>query len=136
LNIEIVGKVLKSRGQKPNHQYFCAMRKILFAFAILAVSCNYDSIVPEQPECGETVTYEMDTREIISLTCATADCHVAGGTGIGDYTSYDNMSAWLNEDFFEKVIRENEMPPVGSPELTPADRETLLCWIEDNYPEN
>lgn len=112
------------------------MKKIFFFLALGLWSCNYDEIVPEMPECGETVTYEENTREIIGVNCATAGCHIAGGDGTGDYTSYESMRSWLNEDFFEKVIRTNEMPPVGSPPLSPEDREILLCWIEDNYPEN
>ena len=112
------------------------MRRIFLFTLVIVWACNYDEIVPETPECSEVFTYEDHTREIISVSCATAGCHVVGGDGPGYYTTFNNISPWLNSDFFEKVIRDNSMPPLGSPELTPDERETLLCWIEADYPEN
>ncbi|MDX1684129.1 MAG: hypothetical protein R3275_02775 [Saprospiraceae bacterium] len=112
------------------------MKKLLLLSTLFIWSCNYDEIRPEQAECSEAVTYESHVREIVGLKCATSGCHVPGGDGTGDFTSYESMRTWLNENFFEKVIRDGSMPPAGSPNLTEQERETLLCWIESNYQEN
>ena len=116
------------------------MKKLNFFLAALTAvglwACNYDSIIPEMPECGEEVTYQDQTREIIGLHCATAGCHVAGGDGPNIYTTYNGLKTDLELGNVENVIRTDLMPPLGSPDLSPEDRETLLCWIEDGYPEN
>ena len=105
-------------------------------FTLALIGCNYDSIVPDVPVCAETITYETHTKEIINLSCATVACHAPGGDGTGDYTSYNSMRSWLNDEFFKKVLDEGAMPPAGSPALSEEDKEILRCWILDNYPEN
>lgn len=112
------------------------MKKYVLLLLLGFAACNYDSIVVEEPECTETVTYEMGARDIINFSCATVGCHVAGGDGVGDYSSYSSMRSWLTDEFFKKVVLDGSMPPIGSPELTDQDREALQCWIEADYPEN
>jgi hypothetical protein len=111
------------------------MKKILFIALLFSMACNYDSIVLEEPECSDVVTYENGVKDIINLTCATAGCHLSGGDGTGDYSTYQKMQVWLTDEFFEKVILDGSMPPAGNPGLTDDERETLQCWIEANYPE-
>lgn len=110
---------------------------MFFLIVISLWSCNYDTIVPEQPDCAELITYEGHTREIIGVTCASSGCHDGTVSVPGNFTSYDKMKGNFKPGArsIETQIRSGFMPPFGEPELTPEERETLLCWIEANYPE-
>ena len=112
------------------------MKKMAFLLILALISCNYDSIVIEEPECSDIITYEEGIRDIINFSCATVGCHVAGVPGTGDFSDYQSMKSYLTSGLFKNRIFDGSMPPTGSPQLTDQELESIRCWIEADYPEN
>lgn len=82
-----------------------------------------------------TATYNSNMKSIIDSKCAT--CHAAGSSAEahGVYTSYSTLEDDLSHAY-EHAILEGEMPPVGSPQLTQAEKDLWVCWKEAGYPES
>lgn len=100
-------------------------------------SCTNDKL-PEpisNPVCDTLqVAYDLQVKTIIDASCAFVGCHSAGAA-FGDYTSYDQMLPFLNDNEFKKrVLDLRDMPPDGDT-LSAMDFETLECWVTQEYPE-
>ncbi len=99
------------------------------------------------PEEAEEVvaTYDESIKIIIDATCAYSGCH-NGTPGVpGDYSSYAGLELDLeNGSFFRRVIDSKDDPVLGMPpdrapgptELTEEELQLILCWVENDYPEN
>lgn len=82
------------------------------------------------------LTYYEDTKKIIDSRCAT--CHQAGDFAPFSLSSYDDLVAFQGS--VQASIENGTMPPwqpsdgcndyVGNFDLTAAERETLLAWLD------
>ncbi|HEX2618409.1 MAG TPA: hypothetical protein VHL57_12760, partial [Flavobacteriales bacterium] len=86
------------------------------ALALLGSSgCYYDNEAELYPStfCDTTnVTYALRVLPIIQSNCATPGCHVPGGTGVGDFTTYAGLRAKVDNGAFEaNVFETRAMPP-------------------------
>jgi hypothetical protein len=100
--------------------------------ALLMPGCYYD--VEEElypPSCDTSnVTFSGKINTIIQNRCATPGCHVAGGTGPGDFTSYAGLQPALQDGTFESQVLVNKvMPPTGS--LSPCDLNMIQVWVNN-----
>jgi len=117
---------------------------LFLSIALFATSCGSDD-----DSCGETYD-NGQVKAIIDKTCAYAGCH-SGGADAGmfipevakDYSTYAGLLANLNSGVFAtRTFDSLDMPPpMWTPadkpqELTSAELDILMCWMEDGYPEN
>ena len=119
------------------------MKKILLLAAIAGFlvpamqSCYYDNeeeLYP-QPCPTDNITYSIEVREIIEARCATAGCHITGGTGNGLFEDYAGVkNKFDNGSLRQRVLETRDMPPGGA--LSTCDIAVLEKWINDNAPNN
>ncbi len=85
----------------------------------------------------DTITYGTHITDFLNTHCTT--CHVAGGSGPGDFTNYSEIKSELDQgDLEEKVFDPNTgspMPPPGGG-LTTEEKDRLQCWIDAGGPNN
>jgi hypothetical protein len=105
--------------------------------ALMMPGCYYD--VEEElypPSCDTTVTTFSGTiNEIIQSRCATPGCHVPGGTGPGDFTTYSGLQPKLQDGSFESQVLVNKaMPPTGT--LSTCDLNKIQKWVNNGAQNN
>lgn len=100
-------------------------------------ACYYDVEEELYPgsNCGtpEQPTYTEHVKAVIDANCATSGCHVDGGTGPGNFTSYEAISGYLPDVIEARVISSMDMPP--STPLTTCDFQLIETWINNGAPE-
>ena len=105
---------------------------VLFATAL--PGCYYDNEEELYPNsfCDTVnVTYSGSISKIIESKCATPGCHVAGGTGTGNFTVFSELKEQVdNGRLLPSVRREAEavpMPPDGA--LRACEVRQLELWV-------
>lgn len=94
---------------------------------------------PPQTFCDSLdVSYNLHVKPLAEATCANSiGCHVSGGSGPGDFTTYAALSA-----VSQTVANRIQLPvsdPLHMPQgstLTQEQVDIFLCWIEDGAPNN
>lgn len=114
-------------------------------FTILSMSiffsCASDKLpAPTLDACDSlglsNLTYDADLKTIIDTKCASPGCHVSGFNS-GNFTNYAGMISRLeNDQFRNRSVVMQDMPPNGSPALTEDERQMIDCWILSGFPEN
>ena len=124
------------------------LKFILFGMTmIFVISCSSDDSDPTvnpdpdmmDPCTSITSTYAADIRPIIDLTCALSGCHVAGGSGDGNFESYNGVKAKAdNGSLVSRAVTGGTMPPSNSsgPSLTETQKNLIRCWVEDGAQNN
>jgi hypothetical protein len=111
-------------------------RNLSFLFAFLACSafsCGKDTD-PPGPDCsGPAKTFSGDVNPIIQTFCNQPGCHQPGSiNGPGQLTNYTEV---FNARASIRVqIEAGLMPQTGT--LTTAQRNAILCWIDNGAPNN
>lgn len=114
-------------------------KKIVFIFLIVTCfSCYFDN---EEELYGpvscdvSNVTYSNDVVAIINSSCATTGCHVAGGSGPGDFTNYNELKAKVDNNTFQtRVLIDKTMPP--SAPLSDCELSILQTWVDNGALNN
>ena len=109
---------------------------ILISFSFTACYFDNEEELYGPVTCDVTnVTYSTDIVPIINTTCATSGCHVAGGSGPGDFTTYAGLKAKVdNGSFVNRVLVQKNMPPSGP--LSDCNEAKLQKWIDDGALNN
>jgi hypothetical protein len=115
------------------------MKKSLLLFAICSmgvISCTNDK--GEAPTLGCTpMSYTADIMPIVTAKCATTGCHVSGGTGTGDFTTYAGFKAKVDGgQLNNRLYIAKDMPPGGSPQLSQEELDKIKCWMEQGAQNN
>ncbi|MBK6774974.1 MAG: hypothetical protein IPG74_03685 [Flavobacteriales bacterium] len=116
------------------------MRKSAIAFMamLLLAGCYYDKAEVLYPGsfCDTAnVTYSGTAKSILETNCAISGCHVSGGTGPGNFTSYADVKQRVDNGTFRILVLENRtMPPSFS--LSSCELEQLSIWLDAGAPEN
>ena len=124
-----------------NH-YTCQNLLLFMRFKLLPMAlilgalgltgCNYhveSELFPEGCEEIANPTYTEHIEAIITRTCATPECHVPGGEGAGEFTSFQNLHPTLEDGSFEEqVLQDRNMPP--NIPLTDCELELINKWIQ------
>ena len=107
---------------------------LLLIFVSLCLQfCGNDLL---EPVCdGTATTYDNDISNIINDTCNSASCHGSGASN-GEWTSYKNLEAVLNNGDFEKFVLTEQTMPKGTGSLSQDEIDLIQCWMEQGYPEN
>lgn len=100
--------------------------------------CLIARVAPNKAE--GTVTFTKQIARILQNNCQ--ECHRPGQIGPMALLTYDDASAWAAT--IHEVVSERRMPPwhadarhgqfANNRSLSPADRETLLSWIDQGCP--
>lgn len=114
------------------------MKKVLYYFFTLVVllisSCLKEKGPVPSVQCsGLNVSYSATIKTIIDTKCAISGCHVAGGNGNGDFTTYAGVKAKIgtnNDPFNNRLFVLGDMPQAGSPTLTDDEKQKIKCWLE------
>ncbi len=131
--------------------------KTSYAFFIMILvsllACTNDVLPPpETPEfCVDTSpSYDTNVKAIIDESCAYSGCHDgAGGTGPGNYKSYNGLLSILdNGSFRSRVLDQKNDPVQGMPpnndvypesqkdDLTEEELQIIECWLNEGYPRD
>lgn len=126
------------------------MNKLSFFFFLvtLGVACDSATVEPAEGCDNLIATYDTNVKPIIDQTCAYSSCHVSGGIGPGDYSTYSGLSNIItNGSFVNRVIDQAANPSIGMPpdmsiysfslqdDLSPDQMEIIMCWIDAGFPE-
>jgi len=78
-------------------------------------------------------TFATDVKAIIANNCTAASCHNSGsGNGPGALVTYAQIAA--AKVSVRSSVASGSMPKGGS--LTAAQKNTILCWIDDGAKDN
>jgi hypothetical protein len=103
-------------------------------------ACTYDKreiVTPNKPGGCDTskLSYCSTIKTIIDNNCNTSGCHVPGGGGTGDLTTYVGVKAKVDDQTLkQRVIIIMDMPPAGP--LSANEIQKINNWITAGAPEN
>jgi hypothetical protein len=116
------------------------MKKLLLLLIPLAfvASCTFDKgeiPVPVKDDCDSTISYSTVIAPMMTTYCN--GCHVSGGPGTGDFTTYAGLKQKVdNGSVNNRVLVVKDMPQAGSPTLSDAERKLIDCWIKQGALDN
>lgn len=100
-----------------------------------------DDVVAPAPEACDTsaVTYSGRIVPIMQARCALPGCHVQGGNGTGNFTTYAGVLSQVQNGNLVSAVQRTAgaipMPPDGS--MIPAcDIAAIVAWVNAGAPEN
>jgi hypothetical protein len=103
---------------------------------VLAIACSKKSTSGgnNNLDCSAVPkTFSNDVFPITSTRCAISGCHNAGSNnGPGPLTNHTEI---FNARFLIRSAVSSGLMPQGST-LTDAQIKTILCWIDNNAPNN
>lgn len=114
---------------------------ILLLFTIV-VSCtkNEIEVAPIPPCDGTEVSYKNHIEPLIKASCATG---LGPGTGCHDawILTYDGLKTSVDDgSFLRTTILDKSMPKVpnsfGIEKLTKEEMNLIICWLENDAPNN
>ncbi len=125
------------------------INKIFVGFLLISVylvlfSCTKEVIDISTPDTTDTaavkfcdtITYSKHIKNTLSSHCTL--CHVAGGSGPGDFTNFGEVEFAIDSRGLEdRVLDPNAlspMPPRGG--MTDEEKDQLKCWIDAGAPNN
>ena len=110
---------------------------VLGSFVVLLGACTSDKLPePQVGDCDPTLAYNGLIKPIIDNSCALSGCHVAGGDGPGNYSTYAGMQGALGNGSIEsRVVVQRDMPLFPG-ELTEEEFDAIKCWLQAGFPEN
>lgn len=111
----------------------------LLCFLILfLIHCSYkeeqDLIKPGAEKCDTSaVKFSTKIQPLLQRHCN--NCHKAGGTGNGDFSTYGGVKAKVdNGSFRNRTLVEEDMPPNGS--LNACELQQLQRWLDQGAPND
>ncbi len=93
---------------------------------------NEEELYPTTNCNTNQVTFSNTISPLITNSCATTGCHVAG-TGRVLLTNYAEIKTVINA-VEKRTITDKNMPPSGS--LSVCDLSKLKKWIDEGVPNN
>ncbi len=107
---------------------------VFFLVVSTIASCSKERAGNTPPDCsGPAKTFSGDVNPIIQTFCNQSGCHQPGSTnGPGSLTNYNEVfGARAN---IRIQIEAGLMPQNAT--LTAAQRNAILCWIDNGAPNN
>ncbi|MEO8147087.1 MAG: hypothetical protein ABI723_05580 [Bacteroidia bacterium] len=109
---------------------------ILCCFLFIA-SCLNDKGEIAQPNNGcDTTYYTLQIKPIIDNNCAISGCHITGGAGTGNFTTYSGIKPYLQSGSVNIRINLPANDPLYMPQgstLDPVDLTKLNDWIASGF---
>ncbi len=118
------------------------MREALLFIGVVMLGCRHgrDDIVQPEMLCDTAnVAYMADIVPILQSRCAIADCHVPGGDGTGDFTTYAGLLSQVQNGNLLQAVQHLPgaipMPPSG--EVIPTcEIAHIVAWVNAGAEEN
>lgn len=104
---------------------------LLFGSCDKKVGLREGTVAPAPVGFCDTITYGKHIKPIIDANCATAGCHVQGGTGLGDFSVYSGVKDKVQSGKFKERVFDspnNPMPATG--QLPQAQLNVIKCWLD------
>ena len=79
------------------------------------------------------IKFSSDIKSIINTSCAISGCHVAGGSGPGNFTVFADIKE--NAFAIHRVVQSGNMPK-NAPKLPQAQLDAIACWVDDGALDN
>jgi len=79
------------------------------------------------------IKFSTDIKNIINTNCAITGCHVAGGSGPGNFTVFANIQE--NAYAIHRVVQSGNMPK-NAAKLPQAQLDDIACWVDDGALNN
>jgi len=115
-----------------------AVSPVLFLLSCTKdVGKNPELVNKPAPGVCDSIKYSVDIQPIINNSCATPGCHVAGGSGSGDFTTYAGVFSKVSNGTFKARVIDGTpsfMPISGR--LPDAEIEKIQCWLSAGAPNN
>ena len=120
---------------------FIRLSMLLMITALFVQSCEYEWIVPEDPEMPEVVSFSNHIQPIFDLSCNMSGCHNSGGPApnLEADKSYNALMSggYVNVDDPESSslytsVRFGSMQAYAKP----GDAAYILEWIEQGAQNN
>lgn len=75
-----------------------------------------------------------DIQPIVNTNCSYAGCHSANSAVRQPLTNYNEMKSAIENWNLRNRVNNGSMPPAGN--MSEADKQKLLDWIDAGYPNN
>ncbi|MCZ8284549.1 MAG: hypothetical protein O9353_03750 [Bacteroidia bacterium] len=113
-----------------------------FGSLFFASSCTKDigpdpALIPKNVNICDSVKFSSTIKPIIDANCATSGCHVPGGSGPGDFTSFPDISLKVQNGSFKARVIDGVpgfMPATGR--LPQPEIDKITCWLNAGAPNN
>lgn len=148
-NTNLQGILFRRRIIYPNFEIMKTSLTLLIASVLLYTACKHEMInpLPGSPQDtvvvnnpnptvkSDTVCFNTEVLPLFITYCASAGCHdpVSKKEGVVTNTYATIMKGITaknpNRSEYYKVIIDREMPPAGSPQLSTAQTNVILKWI-------
>jgi len=104
-------------------------------------SCEYEWIVPEEPDIPTVVSYSKDNQPIFDQSCNSSGCHASGGPApvLTADVSYNELmnGGYVNVDDPEgSLIYTSIVAGTMKVYAKPGDSDFILKWIEQGALDN
>lgn len=110
---------------------------LLAGCCIVLSACYYDvesELYTGNCDIPASPTYTADVSSIVNNKCATAGCHVTGGSGVGNMESYSGVLAKVQDGTFEQeVLVDLTMPPSGG--MSQCELDIINAWLANGAAE-
>lgn len=117
------------------------MGLILFGGFATSTGCYYDvqsELYPDHYCDTSNTAYTIAIQPIMQSDCALPGCHVPGGTGTGDFTTYDGLLPQVSNGAVVASIQGtggiSPMPPSGK--LSDCDIRKIVLWVNAGAQNN
>ncbi|MGZ8553330.1 MAG: hypothetical protein ACXWV8_07990 [Chitinophagaceae bacterium] len=102
--------------------------------SFLLLSCSKSKPEKDSPACNEIAkTFTTNVNPIIQTYCNQPSCHTSGSVnGPGPLTNYTQV--FNARSVIRNAIQSGLMPQNAT--LTTAQRNTIICWIDNGAPDN
>ncbi|MEO8068796.1 MAG: cytochrome c [Flavobacteriales bacterium] len=114
----------------------------LLVVAPLLVACRHDArdVLPPMVVCDTTaVTWSGTVVPILQTRCALSTCHVTGGNGTGNFTTYAGVQTQVANGKLLNAVQHLPgalpMPP-NAPAIPACEIQALVTWVNDGALEN
>ena len=114
----------------------------LFAIVPLFIACSHDvdDVLPPLVLCDTSaVTWSATIVPILQTRCALPTCHVPGGNGTGNFTTYAGVLTHVENGKLLNAVQHLPgalpMPPDGAT-IPECDIQALVTWVNDGAFEN
>ena len=114
-------------------------------FFAITISCDkkvgktkVEEVTPP-PVAGfcDSITYNKHIKKIITANCAIPTCHVPGGGGSGDFTSFSVLSSKVSSGLFKARVFDLPAgdpsimpPPSNGGKLAQSKLDSIKCWLD------
>lgn len=110
--------------------------------ALVLAGCTHEvdeRVMPDMPCDTAVVTWSITIEPLLQTHCALPACHVSGGNGTGDFTTYAGVLSQVSSGKLLKAVQRLPgaipMPPDGST-IPACDIARLRIWVGMGAPEN